>query len=144
MDKNVSKSKFVLALISLVITFFIWQQGLRDSLERPSVSFDISQKEKEIMELALPAIPKNIKDSLFLSDPLDDISVSLSNFSFKELPERNKLIKLILSDSKSEINSDDLKRFKNNKYRLAAEESVKYSLNNSNKPNSDFLKNNVL
>jgi len=46
--KNVSKSKLTLAFISIVITFFVWQQGLRDSLNRPSVSFDISQKEQEI------------------------------------------------------------------------------------------------
>ena len=50
--KNISKTKLSLALISLVITFFVWQQGLRDSLNRPSVSFDISQKEQEILELS--------------------------------------------------------------------------------------------
>ena len=50
--KNISKSKLTLAVISIVITFFVWQQGLRDSLNRPSVSFDISQKEQEIAELS--------------------------------------------------------------------------------------------
>ena len=48
MIQNISKKKLVLALISLIITLFVWQQGLRESLNRPSVSFDISQKEKEI------------------------------------------------------------------------------------------------
>ena len=51
MIKNISRIKVILALISLVLTFFIWQQGLRESLNRPSVAFDISQKEKEIAEL---------------------------------------------------------------------------------------------
>ena len=51
--KNSSKSKLTLAFISIVITFFVWQQGLRDSLNRPSVSFDISQKEQEIAELSV-------------------------------------------------------------------------------------------
>ena len=55
--KNISKSKLTLAFISIVITFFIWQQGLRDSLNRPSVSFDISQKEQEIAELSVQSIP---------------------------------------------------------------------------------------
>ena len=55
--KNVSKSKLTLAFISIVITFFVWQQGLRDSLNRPSVSFDISQKEQEILELSVKSIP---------------------------------------------------------------------------------------
>ena len=45
MIKNISRIKITLALISLVLTFFIWQQGLRESLNRPSVAFDISQKE---------------------------------------------------------------------------------------------------
>ena len=59
--KNISKSKLTLAFISIVITFFVWQQGLRDSLNRPSVTFDISQKEQEIVELSLQSIPVNLK-----------------------------------------------------------------------------------
>ena len=55
--KNISKSKLTLAFISIVITFFVWQQGLKDSLNRPSVSFDISQKEQEILELSVQSIP---------------------------------------------------------------------------------------
>ena len=58
--KNISKSKLTLAFISIVITFFIWQQGLRDSLNRPSVSFDISQKEQEIAELSVQSIPVDL------------------------------------------------------------------------------------
>jgi len=59
--KNISKSKLTLAFISIAITFFVWQQGLRDSLNRPSVSFDISQKELEITELSVQSIPVNLK-----------------------------------------------------------------------------------
>jgi len=55
--KNISKSKLTLAFISIVITFFVWQQGLRDSLNRPSVSFDISQKEQEIAVLTATISP---------------------------------------------------------------------------------------
>ena len=61
MIKKNSSTKIILALISLIITFFVWQQGLRDSLNRPSVSFDISQKEQEITELALQSTPNNLK-----------------------------------------------------------------------------------
>ena len=59
--KNISKSKLTLAFISIVITFLVWQQGLKDSLNRPSVSFDISQKEQEIAELSVQSIPVNFK-----------------------------------------------------------------------------------
>ena len=98
MNKNISKTKLFLALISLAITFFIWQQGLRDSLNRPSVSFDISQKEKEITELSLPAIPTNLRNILLINDPIDEIKTSLSEIPFDELSERNRLIWLIISN----------------------------------------------
>jgi len=97
--KNISKTKLSLALISLVITFFVWQQGLRDSLSRPSVSFDISQREQEIAELAIPSIPIKLKKFLITNDPVDEINNALSEVSFNELTERNKLIRIISSES---------------------------------------------
>ena len=72
--KNISKTKLSLALISLFITFFVWQQGLRDSLNRPSVSFDISQKEQEITELAVQSIPTNLEKIFITNDPVDQIN----------------------------------------------------------------------
>ena len=101
--KNISKTKLSLALISLVITFFVWQQGLRDSLNRPSVSFDISQKEQEIAELATQSIPTNVKKFLITNDPVDQINNALSKLSFKELSDRNKLIKILSSKSNESI-----------------------------------------
>ena len=101
--KNISKTKLSLAFISLVITFFVWQQGLRDSLNRPSVSFDISQKEQEIAELASPSIPANLKKFFITSDPVDQINISLSQVPFYELSERNKLIRIISSESNKPV-----------------------------------------
>ena len=75
--KNISKTKLSLALISIAITFFVWQQGLRDSLSRPSVSFDISQKEQEIVELAIQSIPTNLKSLIVTYDPVDQIALEL-------------------------------------------------------------------
>ena len=97
--KNSSKSKLTLAFISIVITFLVWQQGLRDSLNRPSVSFDISQKELEIAELSAQSIPVNLKKFFIINDPVDQINKSLSDVSFEELTERNKLIRIITSES---------------------------------------------
>ena len=93
--KNISKSKLTLAFFSLVITFFVWQQGLRDSLNRPSVSFDISQKEQEIAELSVQSIPVNLKKFFIINDPVDQISKSLSQVSFEDLSEFG-LYKLLL------------------------------------------------
>ena len=140
MNKNISKTKLFIAFISLIITFFVWQQGLRDSLNRPSVSFDISQKEKEIAELALPAIPINLRNIIINNDPIEDIKKSLSEISFDELTERNKLIWIISSKS-NEINIKQKysNRFDNKNYKLAVENLSKSNLDNSYKPNDNFL-----
>ena len=140
MNKNISKSKIFLALISLVITFFVWQEGLRDSLNRPSVAFDITQKEKEIAELAYPVIPENLKDSFFINDPLDDIKASLAEISFNQLTERNKLIYIVTSDFKEiEIESEFINSLKNKNYKLLIEELKENSSDNSYKLDNDFL-----
>ncbi len=139
MDKNVSKTKLFLAFISLVITFFVWQQGLRDSLNRPSASFDISQKEKEIMELSLPVIPTNLKNFFIINDPIDEIKSSISEMSFNELTERNKLIWIITSN-KNEIkfNNEYLNSFEKTNYKLLVENLSKNYLD-TYKPNDDLL-----
>ena len=132
--KNISKTKLSLALISLVITFFVWQQGLRDSLNRPSVSFDISQKEQEIVELAFQSIPTNLKKFFITNEPLDEINNALSQVEFNELTERNKLIRIILS-SKSDLSRIDKNlslEFNKKKYNLLVNEIEKKSNNNKN------------
>ncbi len=139
MNKNVSKTKLFLAFISLIITFFVWQQGLRDSLSRPSVGFDISQKEKEITELALPAIPLRFKN-LIINNPIEEIKTSLSVIPFDELTERNKLI-WIISFNKNEININNkyLDSFDNKNYKLIVENLKKSNNDNSFKVDDNLL-----
>jgi hypothetical protein len=136
--KSISKTKLSLALISLVITFLVWQQGLRDSLSRPSVSFDISQKEQEIAELAVQSIPTNLKKFFITNDPVDQINNSLSQVTNNELSERNKLIWIISSESNdSGIDKKISQGFENKNYSLIIDELEKKSNNNSYKANSD-------
>ena len=136
--KNISKSKLILAFISIVITFFVWQQGLRDSLNRPSVSFDISQKEQEIAELSVQSIPVNLKKFLIVSDPVDQINKSLSEVPFEALTERNKLIRIISSKSNDLIiYKNRSKDFENKNFKFLIDEIEKKSKNNSYKPNFD-------
>ncbi len=139
MNKNVSKTKLFLAFISLIITFFVWQQGLRDSLDRPSVGFDINQKEKEIAELALPAIPVRVKN-LIISNPIEEIRTSLSEIPFDNLTERNKLI-WIISFNKNEININNeyLNSFDNKNYKLIVENLRKSNIDNSFKVDDNLL-----
>ena len=124
--KNISKSKLTLAFISIVITFFVWQQGLRDSLNRPSVSFDISQKEQEIAELSVQSIPVDLKKFFFIDDPVDQINKSLSEVPFEELTERNKLIRLISSESNDPIIYKNLSQdFENKNFKFLIDEIEK-------------------
>ena len=124
--KNISRTKLFFALISVVITFFVWQQGLRDSLNRPSVSFDISQKEHEIIELANQSIPENIKKFFIINDPVDEINKALSKVSFNELSERDRLIRIINSESnESIINKIISKEFTNKNYLILINEIEK-------------------
>ncbi len=130
--KNISKTKLSLALISLVITFFVWQQGLRDSLNRPSVSFDISQKEQEITELSIQSIPTKLKKFFITNDPVAQINDALSQVPFDELTERNKIIRIISSESnESKIYKNISKEFKNKGYNLLIQEIEKKSNNNA-------------
>ena len=138
MIKNISRKKLFLAFISLLFTFFVWQQGLKDSLNRPSVSFDISQKEKEIAELALQSLPSNFKKYVSANDPVQEINNSLSSVSFDELTERNKLIWIISSDLPDfEIKNNSSYEFKNKNYKLLFDDLERKSNNKSYKPNYD-------
>ncbi len=140
--KNISKTKLSFALISLVITFFVWQQGLRDSLNRPSVSFDISQKEQEITELAVQSIPINLKKFFIANDPLDELNNSLSKASFNELSERNRLIRVISSKSNEYNIYEKLsKEFENKNYTLLVKEIEKNSNSNSYQPKLEIFEN---
>ena len=138
MNKNSSRTKIVLAIISLIITFFVWQQGLRESLQRPSVSFDISQKEIEIIDLAIPAIPKELKN-IFAESPREDMIKNLSKVSFDELTERNKLIWIILKNDREKTNDLDINVFNNFEYKKAAEYLQISNLDKSFKPNIDLI-----
>ena len=140
MNKNISKTKLLLVFISLIITFFVWQQGLRDSLNRPSVGFDISQKEKEITELALPAIPIKLKKLLVINDPIEEINTSLSEISFDKLTERNKLIWITsFNQNEKKINNKYLNSFENKNYKLAVENLRQSYRDNTFKPDDDLL-----
>ena len=139
MIKNISRKKLFLAFISLLFTFFVWQQGLKDSLNRPSVSFDISQKEKEIAELALQSLPANFKRYVSTNDPVEEINDSLSSVSFDELTERNKLIWMISSDLPDfGIDNNVSYEFKNKNYKLLFDDLERKSNNDSYKPNYDL------
>tara|TARA_Y100000589_G_scaffold198003_1_gene187012 strand:+ start:116 stop:1480 length:1365 start_codon:yes stop_codon:yes gene_type:complete len=129
MSKNNSWIKILLAIASLIITFFVWQQGLKESLNRPSVSFDITQKEIEITELAMPAVPENLK-IFFPNSGRDEMKNSLSKLSFNELSERSRLIWIILQNLDEKIDDSYYEKFNKPVYRNISQ--ILYN-SNSNK-----------
>ena len=133
MNKKNSNIKILSAIISLIITFFVWQQGLKESLNRPSASFDISQKEIEITELAMPAVPEKLK--IFFNNSLrEEMKIALEKISFSELSERSKLIWIILQDSDKEIDQSYFNKFDKPIYM-----NISQSLYESNKPSNEII-----
>ena len=116
MYKQKSLFKILIAVFSLIITFFVWQQGLKDSLNRPSVSNEITQKENEIIELAIPAISENLKTFLISNDPSQEIRNNLKSQDYNYLSERNKLIWLTLGNNDEDFKNEDFDKFTNEKY----------------------------
>ena len=133
MNKKNSTVKILSAIISLIITFFVWQQGLKESLNRPSASFDISQKEIEITELAMPAVPEKLK--IFFDNSLrEEMKIALEKISFSELSERSKLIWIILQDSDKEIDQSYFNKFDKPIYM-----NISQSIYKSNKPSNENI-----
>jgi len=138
MNKKYSSVKIFLAVLSLIITFFVWQQGLKESLNRPSVSFDISQKEIEISELAMPSVPENLK--IFFSNSVrEEMKNTLSKISFSELPERSKLIWLILQNPDKQIDQSYFDKFDNPIYMNISQSLYKYYLTKSYTPSNQII-----
>ena len=139
MYEKISKTKLALAILSLVITFFVWQQGLRDSLERPSVSFDLAQKEYEITYLAKPAIPDNLRDIFFPNEPDNSIQKFLFDNDFDQLTDRNKLIRILITADNEYFEKNSKLAFNQPLYELAFENLEKKFLNNSYVPSEEFF-----
>ncbi len=139
MNKKYSISKVILAIVSLIITFFVWQQGLKESLERPSVAFDISQKEIEITELAMPAFPKDFKQ-IASNSPREEMKKSLSKIPYEELTDRSKLIWISLQNEDLKLDKSYFIGFKKEIYNSAAESLYKLSLDKSYKLSNEIIK----
>ena len=138
MNKKNSSIKILLAILSLIITFFVWQQGLKDSLNRPSVAFDISQKEIEIVELAMPAVPENLK-IFFPNSVREEMKTSLAKIPFNELTERSKLIWIILQNQPMETDESYYDIFDEPVYLKISQSLYKSYLNKSFKPSDEII-----
>tara|TARA_Y100001978_G_scaffold123536_1_gene110210 strand:- start:336 stop:1688 length:1353 start_codon:yes stop_codon:yes gene_type:complete len=138
MNKKNLSIKILLAIASLIITFFVWQQGLQESLNRPSVAFDISQKEIEITELAMPAVPEELK-ILFPNSGREEMKNSLDKISYSELTERSKLIWIILQNPEKKLEDSYFNKFDKPIYQNISQSLYKYNLDKSFKPSIKII-----
>ena len=138
MNKKNSFIKILLAIVSLIITFFVWQQGLKESLNRPSVSFDISQKEIEIAELAMPAVPENLK-IFFPNSVREEMKNSLVKIPYTDLTERSKIIWLSLQNPDKQIDEAYFNKFEKPIYINLSQSIYKYYLDKSYKPSNEII-----
>ena len=91
--------KWATALFSLLLTVLIWQQGLQESFERPSVAPKISLMQAEMAVSASSSIPKSIKDVFLDLEPQKKLYQALNNISFDQLEDRQRLLLALLEDS---------------------------------------------
>lgn len=69
--------KSLLALLCLLITGLLWLNGLLLSLQKPTVTGALDQRQLELRALAMPAAPPSLQPLLTGADPLDELRQSL-------------------------------------------------------------------
>jgi len=91
--------KWAVALFSLLLTVLIWQQGLQESFERPSVAPKISLMQTEMAVSASSSVPESLKNVFLGSEPQEKLYTALNNISAEEIEDRQRLLLAVLEES---------------------------------------------
>ena len=73
MQKTNSGWKVLLAILSLLLTVLIWERGLQESFNRPSVSPKLALNQREMAILAAPSLPDPLSPLLIGENPKLDL-----------------------------------------------------------------------
>ncbi len=92
MRQATSTGKVALAVLSILLTCLIWWKGLQDSFDRPSVVPKLSLRQQEISLLARPSVPESLKPFFIGESPKAKLKQELSELSFDQMEERERLI----------------------------------------------------
>lgn len=79
----------------------IWQRGLQESFERPSVSPKITLNQREIALLAAPSLPESLRPALVGKDPKLELKKTLLDIGSDQLDNREKLLLASLENSEN-------------------------------------------
>ncbi len=99
MNKSPSRLKLLLAIFSLLLTILIWQRGLQQSFDRPSVSPQLALNQREIGFLAAPSLPTTIRPLLVGEDPKLELKQILQELPIDQMSNRERLLLVALEDS---------------------------------------------
>jgi len=94
--------KWAMALFSLLLTLLIWQQGLQESFDRPSVAPKISLMQTEMAVSASSSIPETIKEVFLGSEPQEKLYQALRKIPLEQLEDRQRLLLANLEESENE------------------------------------------
>ena len=97
--------KWAIALFSLLLTVLIWQQGLQESFERPSVAPKISLMQTEMAVSASSSLPETIQEVFLGSEPQKKLYQALSDIPLERIEDRERLLLAILEESENEQRS---------------------------------------
>ncbi len=84
--------KVSLAVLSLLLTVFVWTKGLEKSFERPSVTPKLSLHQHEMALLAEPALPSPLRSPLVGGNPPEALRETLRKIPLEEMNDRDRLV----------------------------------------------------
>ena len=99
MSKVTPRLKVVIAILSLLLTFFVWQRGLEESFNRPSVTPKLLINQREMALLAEPVLPNTFKEVLVGSNPKLALQEALSEIPLDQIQDRERLLLASLEDT---------------------------------------------
>ncbi len=105
MQKTNSGWKVLLAIFSLLLTVLIWQRGLQESFDRPSVSPKLALNQREMAILAAPSLPQSVSTFFIGEDPKLELKGILEKLEFEEISNREKLLLVLLQSPEFKENS---------------------------------------
>ncbi|WP_241434316.1 CPBP family intramembrane glutamic endopeptidase [Prochlorococcus marinus] len=97
--------KVFLAILSLLLTILIWQRGLQESFDRPSVTPKLALNQREIALLAYPSLPNSISPLLVGEDPELGLKNTLRELDQGQTGNRERLLLATLAISEDEKRS---------------------------------------
>ena len=94
--------KLAIAILSLLLTAWVWQKGLQESFQRPSVGPRLSLRQNEMALMASPSLPEAIKPILVGLDPSLSLKGVIQEIPLEAMTAKEKIVLASLERSKED------------------------------------------